>query len=104
MDWKVCYVFLYRLTAEGKTIIASVHQPNWSIYKLFDSVTILCNGRAIYHGPAGDSPLNYFCELGKIHSILFEIQRNFTQRFVVSIHFNYESLTGFDKGELTFWS
>ncbi|VDL57674.1 unnamed protein product [Hymenolepis diminuta] len=31
---------------------------------MFDSVTILCNGRAIYHGPAGDSPLNYFCELG----------------------------------------
>ncbi|KAM3171510.1 hypothetical protein ACTXT7_016480 [Hymenolepis weldensis] len=55
---------LKRLTAEGKTIIASVHQPNWSIYKLFDSVTILCNGRAIYHGPAGDSPLNYFCDLG----------------------------------------
>nr|CDS26913.1 ATP binding cassette sub family G [Hymenolepis microstoma] len=55
---------LKRLTAEGKTIIASIHQPNWSIYKLFDSVTLLCNGRAIYHGPAGESPLKYFCDLG----------------------------------------
>ncbi|VDO03344.1 unnamed protein product [Rodentolepis nana] len=55
---------LKRLTVEGRTIIASIHQPNWSIYKLFDSITLFCNGRAIYHGPAGDSPLKYFCDLG----------------------------------------
>ncbi|KAL5112284.1 Broad substrate specificity ATP-binding cassette transporter ABCG2 [Taenia crassiceps] len=56
---------LKRLTIDGKTIIASIHQPNSSIYKLFDSLTLLCNGRAIYHGPvADDAPLNYFGGLG----------------------------------------
>ncbi|KAM7533214.1 hypothetical protein Aperf_G00000125855 [Anoplocephala perfoliata] len=56
---------LKRLTADGKTIIASIHQPNSSIYRQFDSVTLLCNGRAIYHGPAADNaPLNYFRDLG----------------------------------------
>uniref|UniRef100_A0A5K3EY94 ABC transporter domain-containing protein n=1 Tax=Mesocestoides corti TaxID=53468 RepID=A0A5K3EY94_MESCO len=56
---------LKSLSAEGKTIIASIHQPNSSIYKLFDSLTLLCNGYAIYNGPiANDAPINFFRGLG----------------------------------------
>ncbi|KAL7063537.1 hypothetical protein AAHC03_0991 [Spirometra sp. Aus1] len=55
---------LKRLALEGRTIITSIHQPKSSIYKLFDSLTLLANGRIVYHGAAGDSPVSYFRRLG----------------------------------------
>uniref|UniRef100_A0A0X3NNG1 ABC transporter domain-containing protein n=2 Tax=Schistocephalus solidus TaxID=70667 RepID=A0A0X3NNG1_SCHSO len=55
---------LKRLALEGRTIITSIHQPKSSIYKLFDSLTLLANGRIVYHGAAGDCPVSYFRRLG----------------------------------------
>ncbi|VDL89924.1 unnamed protein product [Schistocephalus solidus] len=54
-----------KLALEGRTIITSIHQPKSSIYKLFDSLTILANGRIVYHGAAGDCPVSYFRRLGR---------------------------------------
>nr|XP_039264176.1 broad substrate specificity ATP-binding cassette transporter ABCG2-like [Styela clava] len=54
---------LKRLSERGRTIICSIHQPRFSIYRLFDSLTLLSLGRMAYHGPSSRA-LPYFSELG----------------------------------------
>ncbi|XP_058048966.1 broad substrate specificity ATP-binding cassette transporter ABCG2-like [Ahaetulla prasina] len=56
-------LLLKRMSLQGKTIIFSIHQPRYSIFKLFDSLTLLAAGRLLYHGPA-DNALPYFKSLG----------------------------------------
>uniref|UniRef100_A0A8C1XWN1 ATP-binding cassette, sub-family G (WHITE), member 2a n=1 Tax=Cyprinus carpio TaxID=7962 RepID=A0A8C1XWN1_CYPCA len=51
------------LLKSGRTIILSIHQPRYSIYRLFDSLTLLLGGRLVYHGPAQDA-LDYFSQIG----------------------------------------
>ncbi|CAF4919808.1 unnamed protein product [Rotaria sp. Silwood1] len=43
---------LKELSKSGRTIIFSIHQPRYSIFKLFDTVLLMCKGKSIYHGPA----------------------------------------------------
>ncbi|KAF3825021.1 hypothetical protein GH733_005655 [Mirounga leonina] len=47
----------------GRTIIFSIHQPRYSIFKLFDSLTLLASGRLMFHGPAQEA-LGYFASVG----------------------------------------
>ncbi|XP_048364709.1 broad substrate specificity ATP-binding cassette transporter ABCG2-like [Sphaerodactylus townsendi] len=54
---------LKRMSVSGKTIIFSIHQPRYSIFKLFDSLTLLAAGKLVYHGLA-DKALSYFLSLG----------------------------------------
>ncbi|XP_073678917.1 broad substrate specificity ATP-binding cassette transporter ABCG2-like [Garra rufa] len=56
-------MLLKRMANSGRTIILSIHQPRYSIYRLFDSLTLLVGGRMVYHGPAPDA-LNYFSQIG----------------------------------------
>jgi len=56
--------YSFRLSKQDRVIIASIHQPRYSIYKLFDTVTILSKGSLVYHGLAGDHPIQYFSDLG----------------------------------------
>ncbi|XP_073679146.1 broad substrate specificity ATP-binding cassette transporter ABCG2-like [Garra rufa] len=56
-------MLLKRMANSGRTIILSIHQPRYSIYRLFDSLTLLVGGRLVYHGPAQDA-LNYFSQIG----------------------------------------
>jgi ABC-type multidrug transport system ATPase subunit len=37
----------------------SIHQPRYSIFKLFDTLTLLSLGSMVYHGQAGEA-LEYF--------------------------------------------
>uniref|UniRef100_A0A671WBZ3 Broad substrate specificity ATP-binding cassette transporter ABCG2 n=1 Tax=Sparus aurata TaxID=8175 RepID=A0A671WBZ3_SPAAU len=46
-----------------RTIILSIHQPRYSIYRLFDTLTLLVNGKMVYHGPAPNA-LDYFANIG----------------------------------------
>ncbi|KAM7537287.1 hypothetical protein Aperf_G00000074705 [Anoplocephala perfoliata] len=57
---------LKTLSRRGRTIILSIHQPKYSIYKLFDSLTLMSNGKIIYHGLAHKEPVNYFLKLGYV--------------------------------------
>ncbi|XP_072439756.1 broad substrate specificity ATP-binding cassette transporter ABCG2-like [Chiloscyllium punctatum] len=58
---------LRRLAQQGKTIIFSVHQPRYSMFKQFDSLTLLTNGKVMYHGPARSS-IDHFKAMGyKFH-------------------------------------
>jgi len=47
----------------GHTVIASIHQPRVSIFKLFDEISLLSEGRVIYTGPAQDM-VSYFASIG----------------------------------------
>ncbi|CAH8574123.1 unnamed protein product [Heterobilharzia americana] len=55
---------LRRLADSGRTVVFSIHQPKYSIYRLFDRLTILSDGQMIYHGPAGKTPIAYFESCG----------------------------------------
>ncbi|XP_030629231.1 ATP-binding cassette sub-family G member 2 [Chanos chanos] len=54
---------LKKMSQHGRTIIMSIHQPRYSIYRLFDSLTLLVNGKQVYHGPA-QTALDYFSDIG----------------------------------------
>ncbi|KAM7155342.1 broad substrate specificity ATP-binding cassette transporter ABCG2 isoform 2-T2 [Molossus nigricans] len=54
---------LKRMSKQGRTIIFSIHQPRYSIFKLFDSLTLLASGRLMFHGPAQEA-LGYFASAG----------------------------------------
>ncbi|TNN89465.1 ATP-binding cassette sub-family G member 2 [Liparis tanakae] len=56
-------MWLFRMASNGRTIIMSIHQPRYSIYRLFDTVTLLVTGKIVYHGP-GLNALDYFANIG----------------------------------------
>ncbi|NWQ98108.1 ABCG2 protein, partial [Burhinus bistriatus] len=56
-------ILLKKLSRRGRTIIFSIHQPRYSIFKLFDSLTLLALGKVLYHGPAMQA-LDYFSSIG----------------------------------------
>lgn len=56
-------LLLKRMSNHGRTIILSIHQPRYGIYRLFDSLTLLVNGKQVYHGPAQEA-LDYFSDIG----------------------------------------
>uniref|UniRef100_A0AAZ3R3Q3 ABC transporter domain-containing protein n=1 Tax=Oncorhynchus tshawytscha TaxID=74940 RepID=A0AAZ3R3Q3_ONCTS len=56
-------LLLKRMSSHGRTIILSIHQPRYSIFRLFDSLTLLVSGKQVYHGPA-QSALDYFSNIG----------------------------------------
>eukprot|EP01055_Gregarina_sp_Pseudo9_P005293 Gregarina_sp_Pseudo_9__5292@NODE_611_length_2492_cov_31_114961_g577_i0_p1_GENE_NODE_611_length_2492_cov_31_114961_g577_i0NODE_611_length_2492_cov_31_114961_g577_i0_p1_ORF_typecomplete_len676_score126_56ABC2_membrane/PF01061_24/1_9e34ABC_tran/PF00005_27/1_2e29AAA_21/PF13304_6/2e07SMC_N/PF02463_19/6_9SMC_N/PF02463_19/9_1e05AAA_15/PF13175_6/0_00026ABC2_membrane_3/PF12698_7/1e03ABC2_membrane_3/PF12698_7/4_5e05RsgA_GTPase/PF03193_16/9_5e05AAA_29/PF13555_6/0_00024Rad17/PF03215_15/0_002T2SSE/PF00437_20 len=45
---------LSRLAKQGKTIIATIHQPRPQIFEMLDNLLLLAEGQVIYHGPARD--------------------------------------------------
>uniref|UniRef100_K7F2T9 Broad substrate specificity ATP-binding cassette transporter ABCG2 n=1 Tax=Pelodiscus sinensis TaxID=13735 RepID=K7F2T9_PELSI len=56
-------LLLKRMSTHGKTIVFSIHQPRFSIFRLFDSLTLLAAGKLLYHGPARNA-LQYFKSIG----------------------------------------
>ncbi|KAG5844911.1 hypothetical protein ANANG_G00133180 [Anguilla anguilla] len=56
-------LLLKRMANHGRTIIMSIHQPRYSIYRLFDSLTLLVSGKQVFHGPAQNA-LDYFADIG----------------------------------------
>ncbi|XP_071128832.1 broad substrate specificity ATP-binding cassette transporter ABCG2-like isoform X1 [Mytilus edulis] len=58
-------MLLRRLALKGRTVVFSIHQPRYSIFKLFDSLMLLSMGECVYHGPASES-LEYFKSIGYV--------------------------------------
>lgn len=56
-------LLLKTLALRGRTIIFSIHQPRYSIYRLFDNLVLLSLGEVVYHGPADES-LQFFQSVG----------------------------------------
>ncbi|KAK7816463.1 hypothetical protein U0070_007880, partial [Myodes glareolus] len=47
----------------GRTIIFSIDRPQYSIFRLFDSLTLVASGKVMFHGPAQEA-LPYFISAG----------------------------------------
>uniref|UniRef100_A0A8C9P218 ABC transporter domain-containing protein n=1 Tax=Spermophilus dauricus TaxID=99837 RepID=A0A8C9P218_SPEDA len=66
LDWSTAnaiFLLLKNISEQGRTIIFSFRQPQNSIFKLFDSLTLLASGKLMYHGPA-QKALEYFESAG----------------------------------------
>ena len=61
--------FCFRISRHGRVIVMSIHQPRYSIFKLFDSVTLLSRGELVYSGPARAVVPYFTSVLGKILSL-----------------------------------
>ncbi|XP_045447743.1 dnaJ homolog subfamily C member 10-like [Melitaea cinxia] len=58
-----CMKMLKELAVAGRTVVFTIHQPPASLYKMFDQVYILAEGRCIYNGPSEDT-VPYLASLG----------------------------------------
>lgn len=58
------HFFGSRLARRGRTIVFSLHQPRFSIYKMFDTLLLLSQGHTVYFGPARDA-LHFFSMQGE---------------------------------------
>ncbi|OBS57202.1 hypothetical protein A6R68_11672, partial [Neotoma lepida] len=54
---------LRRMSKRGRTIIFSINQPQYPIFRTFDSLTLVASGKVMYHGPA-QGALKYFTSAG----------------------------------------
>ncbi|XP_041498015.1 ATP-binding cassette sub-family G member 3-like [Microtus oregoni] len=54
---------LRRMSMRGRTIIFSIYRPQYSIFRLFDSLTLVASGNVMFHGPA-QKALEYFKSAG----------------------------------------
>lgn len=54
---------LHRLSRRGKTVIFSIHQPRYTIFRQFDHLTLMHKGEVVYAG-AAEQALKYFTDLG----------------------------------------
>nr|XP_042126277.1 ATP-binding cassette sub-family G member 3-like [Peromyscus maniculatus bairdii] len=54
---------LRRMTMRGQTVIFSINQAQYTIFRTFDSLTLVASGKVMYHGPAQEA-LEYFTSAG----------------------------------------
>ncbi|KAK3118106.1 hypothetical protein QOZ80_9BG0694300 [Eleusine coracana subsp. coracana] len=51
------------LANKGRTVVVSVHQPASRVYRMFDSVLLLSQGRCMFYGK-GEDAMDYFAGVG----------------------------------------
>ncbi|GAB1303461.1 ATP-binding cassette sub-family G member 3 [Apodemus speciosus] len=51
------------MSKRGRTIIFSINRPQYSVFRFFDSLTLVASGKVMFHGPARDA-LEYFTSAG----------------------------------------
>ncbi|RLO00325.1 hypothetical protein DYB28_007522, partial [Aphanomyces astaci] len=54
---------LQKLAREGRTVVATIHQPSSELFTLFDQLYLLSGGQTIYNGKACDA-VAYFASQG----------------------------------------
>ncbi|XP_074659151.1 protein white-like isoform X2 [Tubulanus polymorphus] len=54
---------LKNLTAKGKTIMCTIHQPSSEVFEMFDRLLLMAEGRVVYLGPAAKAS-GYFKKNG----------------------------------------
>ncbi|KAF0691809.1 Aste57867_17023 [Aphanomyces stellatus] len=54
---------LQKLARDGRTVLATIHQPSSELFTLFDQLYLLSDGRTIYNGKAADA-VPYFASQG----------------------------------------
>jgi ABC-type multidrug transport system ATPase subunit len=43
------------LSRDGRTVIASIHQPSSEVFELFDQLYLLSGGKTVYFGKASEA-------------------------------------------------
>ena len=51
--------FFRKLAQSGKTVIATIHQPNSQVFALFDRLLLMAEGRVAFFGGT-DEAVNFF--------------------------------------------
>ena len=51
------------ISRAGRTVICTIHQPSFDIFKMFDTLLLLQNGQVVYNGSVEESP-KYFAQQG----------------------------------------
>ena len=46
---------LRALARDGRTVIASIHQPSSEVFELFDQLYLLSGGKTVYFGQASEA-------------------------------------------------
>ncbi|KAJ0412707.1 hypothetical protein ATCC90586_002337 [Pythium insidiosum] len=54
---------LQQLARDGRTVIATIHQPSSELFTLFDKLYLLADGATVYSGNASDA-VEYFAKMG----------------------------------------
>lgn len=66
------------LSRDGKTVIASVHQPSSEVFELFDHLYLLSEGKTIYFGQASEAyEASLLSHISPITSYHFQSQCNY---------------------------
>jgi len=50
--------------SKNYVVIMSLRQAQYSMYNLFNTLTLLSRGQVVYHGPAGEVAVDYFRDNG----------------------------------------
>lgn len=69
---------LRSLARDGRTVIASVHQPSSEVFELFDSLYLLSGGKTVYFGKASEA-----CEVDFIYCVLYYLKAKTRSAVVV---------------------
>jgi len=70
LNFSITFFHYNRASKQNRVLILSMHLAQYCMYELFDTLTLLSNGYMVYHGPAGDTALQYFKNLG-MHTCVY---------------------------------
>ncbi|ERM97536.1 hypothetical protein AMTR_s00429p00012440, partial [Amborella trichopoda] len=77
---------------DGRTVVASIHQPSAEVFGLFNTLCLLSTGKTVYFGPATEAD-----EFFSLSGILCPSLRKPSDHFLCTINFDFdkegESLT-----------
>ncbi|XP_072963687.1 ABC transporter G family member 11-like [Typha angustifolia] len=83
------------LARDGRTVIASIHQPSSEVFELFDRLYLLSGGKTVYFGQASEAH-QFFAEAGFPCPSL----RNPSDHFLRSINADFDKVKATLKGSM----
>ncbi|CAN6575749.1 unnamed protein product [Malus baccata var. baccata] len=86
---------LRALARDGRTVIASIHQPSSEVFELFDQLYLLSSGKTVYFGQAADA-YEFFAQSGFPCPAL----RNPSDHFLRCINSDFDKVKATLKGSM----
>ncbi|CAN1282213.1 ABC transporter G family member 11 [Linum perenne] len=83
------------LSRDGRTVIASIHQPSSEVFELFDRLYLLSSGKTVYFGQASDA-YEFFAQAGFPCPAL----RNPSDHFLRCINADFDKVKATLKGSM----
>jgi len=51
--------------SKNHVVVTSLRRAQYSMYNMFNTLTLLSRGRIVYHGPAGEDAIDHFKDNGR---------------------------------------